>query len=475
MMPRALFFLLVFLIFLLPTTDPDFGWQLRCGQEFLTTGQLCTKNTFSILLPNYKSAYPVLVYPAIIALVFERFGFWGLSALNALVVTASYALLFYAIKNNNFQKMVFLLVSIPLSWVVFSLGLRSQILSILFFSITLFIISKIRSGNFRFGFFLPPLFLLWANTHGGLVFGFLLILILIIEQLAKQKWKASLQAILLLISGFLASLINPFGFRIYQEILIHLKTPLKTLIAEWVPPSPLHSLFLISILLLLFSSALFSLVSSKKTLSLFPLLSVFLFVFLALSARRNLPFAYFGLIFWYFDSQFSFFRFIRKSPPTFIITTLLILGVLVVSFINLPKTQRMNTNRSVFCNQSPVVYPCKAVEFLKKQKPGNIFNTYEWGGFLIWQLPEFKVFVDGRMPAWQHPSGKSPYTIFLEAIQVKLGWEKTIQNYKISWLLIASGTFLDLELQKNPRNWINEVYRDKTAVLYKISLSAMVQ
>ena len=43
------------------------------------------------------------------------------------------------------------------------------------------------------------------------------------------------------------------------------------------------------------------------------------------------------------------------------------------------------------------------------------------------------------------------------------------------WLLIAPGTFLDLELQKNPKNWINEVYRDKTAVIYKISLSSMVQ
>lgn len=468
MIQKFLFFLLIFIIFLLPTTDPDFGWQLRCGQEFLTTGQLCLKNTFSVLLPNYEWAYPILVYPAIVTFVFERFGFWGLSLLNTLVITTAYAFLFHAIKNNNFQKMVFLLASIPLSWVVFSLGFRSQILSILFFSITLFIISKIRNDKRRFGLFLPFLFILWANTHGGFVFGFLLILILIAEHLAKQKWRMSLKTTLFLISSFLASLLNPFGFRIYQEILIHLKTPLNTLIAEWVPPSPPHSFFLASILLLLFSSALFSLVSSKKTLPFFPFLSVFLFVFFAFLARRNLPFAYFSLIFLYFDGRTSSLLIPKKYIPSFLPTFLLIIGVLIVSFLNLPKTLRMNTNWSIFCNQSPVVYPCRAVDFLKNQKPGNIFNTYEWGGFLIWQLPDFKVFVDGRMPAWQHPSGKSPYTIFLEIIQARSGWERTIQNYKINWLLIAPGTFLDLELKKHPRNWIKEVYRDKTAVVYSV-------
>lgn len=469
MIQKSLFFLLIFIIFLLPTTDPDFGWQLRCGQEFLTRGQLCIKNAFSVLLPDYKSAYPILVYPAILALIFERFGFWGLSALNALVVTGAYVFLFYAVKNNNFQKMVFLLASIPFSWVVFSLGLRSQILSILFFSITLFIISKIRNGSFRFGFFLPLLFILWANTHGGIVFGFLLILILIVEQILKRERKRNLQTTLLLISSFFASLINPFGFRIYQEILIHYKVPLNTLIAEWVPPSPLHLLFLVFILLLLFSSVLFSLVSSKKTLPLFPLLSVFLFVFLALLARRNLPFAYFSLIFLYFDDKFLSFHFTSKSLPSFFITPLLIIGIITASFINFPRTNRMNTNWNAFCNESSVVYPCRAVDFLKNQKmKGNIFNTYEWGGFLIWRLPEFKVFVDGRMPAWPHPSGKSPYTIFLEIIQTKSGWERTLQSYKINWLLISPGTFLDLELQKRPRNWIKEVYRDKTAVVYSV-------
>jgi len=105
-----------------------------------------------------------------------------------------------------------------------------------------------------------------------------------------------------------------------------------------------------------------------------------------------------------------------------------------------------------------------------RQQPekGNIFNRYEWGGFLIWQLPEYKVFVDGRMPAWEHPSGKSPYTIYLETLQNQPGWEETLKEYNINWILISPGTFMDLLLQPNPKKfgW-EEVYRDKISVIYK--------
>jgi len=43
-------------------------------------------------------------------------------------------------------------------------------------------------------------------------------------------------------------------------------------------------------------------------------------------------------------------------------------------------------------------YPSGAVRFIQRNKPsGNMFNPYNWGGYLIWHLyPEYKVFIDGR-------------------------------------------------------------------------------
>jgi len=96
------------------------------------------------------------------------------------------------------------------------------------------------------------------------------------------------------------------------------------------------------------------------------------------------------------------------------------------------------------------------------------YAAYEWGGFLIWQKPAVKVFVDGRMPAWRDKNGKSPYQVYLEIIQAQPGWNEKLRSLKTNYLLINSGTFLDLLLAKEAKkyNW-QEVYRDKTAVIYK--------
>ncbi len=97
-----------------------------------------------------------------------------------------------------------------------------------------------------------------------------------------------------------------------------------------------------------------------------------------------------------------------------------------------------------------------------------MYNTYEWGGFLVWQVPEMKMFVDGRMPAWIGEGGKSPYTSYLEIIQAQPGWNEYLLDMETKYLLIAPGTFLDLELDEGGAvkwGW-KEEYRDKGAVVY---------
>jgi hypothetical protein len=40
----------------------------------------------------------------------------------------------------------------------------------------------------------------------------------------------------------------------------------------------------------------------------------------------------------------------------------------------------------------------KACDFIRaNQLPGPLFNTYYWGGFLMWYLPEYPVSIDGRL------------------------------------------------------------------------------
>lgn len=45
------------------------------------------------------------------------------------------------------------------------------------------------------------------------------------------------------------------------------------------------------------------------------------------------------------------------------------------------------------------------MQYIKEhQLLGNLFNEYNWGGYLVWQLPEKPVFIDGRMAVWKTPN-----------------------------------------------------------------------
>jgi len=42
-------------------------------------------------------------------------------------------------------------------------------------------------------------------------------------------------------------------------------------------------------------------------------------------------------------------------------------------------------------------YPVEAANFLRRNAiTGPLYNTLDWGGFLIWYLPQYPVAVDGR-------------------------------------------------------------------------------
>src|SRR3989344_7637210 len=53
-------------------------------------------------------------------------------------------------------------------------------------------------------------------------------------------------------------------------------------------------------------------------------------------------------------------------------------------------------------------YPVEAANFLReKGLTNNVLNDYGWGGYLDWQNPDVKVFIDGRMAGWRLEGGRN--------------------------------------------------------------------
>ncbi len=461
------------LIFFLPVNDPDFGWHYRCGEQALTQRQPCLTNNFSYFLPGYQWAYSGLIYDVTLAWVFDNFGFFGVSFLGAIIFSAIFLLFYFLIRGPFLVKTTAIFFIIFLSQNVFSLGYRSQILGLLFFALALLIFKKIDSAGNNFSkyiFFIPVLLFFWVNSHLSFFLGLLIFGAFLTEKTIKALFYRQYNVRLLLgyFLIFLFSAItvyaNPFGWQVYWEIANHFSVPLNIMIAEWVGPAGWQE----ALIVLSAIGATFLFIKHKKIDYRFFLLLIF--AYFAISARRNLPIYY--IMFFYILLDFLSFQgfYSRKLERFSNILAITALAIIII-FWGLPgfsKTKNFSADFETYCQNNIINLPCRAVERMK-DKTGNVFNTYEWGGFLIWRLPNMKVFVDGRMPAWQDEQGRYPYAVFLDIIQTQAGWNEELKKYKTDYLLIGNGTFLDLLLQEDAQKaygW-QEEYRDEIAAIYR--------
>ena len=108
-------------------------------------------------------------------------------------------------------------------------------------------------------------------------------------------------------------------------------------------------------------------------------------------------------------------------------------------------------------------YPVAAVEYLNNHSmPGPMFNTYEFGGYLILARgPEHKVFLDGRSELYERAGVLADY---LEIANVKPGAFATLQKYGFQSCLLQHDEALATVLAALPE-W-QKVYEDATSILF---------
>ncbi len=451
----VIFLISVFIIGFLSVKDPDFGWHYRCGEDFLKGNYtICLKNNFSYFLPNYRAFNPSFIYDISLAFIFDRFGFLGISLLGSFIFVLAAVIFLQIVAAPLPLIFIGYFISFYLSEPVFLLGLRSQIITFLFFLISLYLYEKARK-NMRYLLLFPLLLLIWVNTHIGFFIGLVVLTFAVFEKRFNKYW------VFILILAFIATLVNPFGSNVYREIFNHATANLNTMIAEWVAPPTLESLIIV-ILSLVDLIVIFK----RKKISFFQIFLLIFFTVLGLQARRNLAFFY-PVFFYVLFKNLKLKSFNYVNNITLITGSALILIIFLALTLDLPTTFKFDTSWSNYCTDGAATYPCHALKTFP-QLSGNVYATYEWGGFLIWQKPGVKVFVDGRMPAWHDENGKSPYEVYLTILQTKNGWNEKLQALKTNYLLITPGTFMGLLLENDSEKYgWKKIYEDQSAVIYK--------
>ena len=119
--------------------------------------------------------------------------------------------------------------------------------------------------------------------------------------------------------------------------------------------------------------------------------------------------------------------------------------------------------------QEPEVWgqglPLEAAEYLRNHDlPGQMFNSYNWGGYLIWSLyPEKPVFIDGRTDLYALNG-----TVLADYSQVhwiRPGWEEILDRYDTGFVVTEHTGLLDTVLAERA-GW-RVIHRDDLAVIYQ--------
>ena len=118
-------------------------------------------------------------------------------------------------------------------------------------------------------------------------------------------------------------------------------------------------------------------------------------------------------------------------------------------------------------------YPSGVIPFLKAHPPqGNVLNLYLWGGYLGFQDPDVKDFIDSRVDIFQYVGVFDDYLTLMGADAVQHRPDPILDKYNIRYVLfppsdspnpLHAGGELVYVLEHDP-HW-KEIYKDKVCVL----------
>ena len=407
------------------TVDPDLWGHIYYGRQLVETGKPTEFDVNSWTahgLPSFDHEY---LGEAVFALAWLWLGGTGLLLLKIAVglLTFGIALSTAAREMDSSAKLVaWAFGALAVVEISFGFAARPQIFTALLLAIELWLLARIHSGTWRWAFVLPPMFALWFNLHGGALVGMVL--------LFAAAGAASAQCVLakvgfgksedsvpspnaipaLWISAVVSAatvVLNPHGPELARWLIGSILW-LRPQIQEW-NPAPLswdHAAFFICAAL-----AVMAFVASRRPRRLWEIVALAFLFLVGFRAVRNAPLfciAALALVPPHLADalkrgQQHFLRLMEafSSPGVQRPCTVLLLFVsagIVVATLTLHKkrfwTMEIPDDR----------YPVAATRFIQQHGVhGNVVVFFDWGEMCIWNLPDSRVSIDGRLDSVYPP------------------------------------------------------------------------
>jgi len=335
----------------------------------------------------------------------------GLRAFSALLMgfklaLAAVAFLLARGRRGGFWCAV--LLSATAQYVITDLLPRPISFSILFFGVELFLLLQGRRCNdVRPLFWLPVLFFLWANLDGQFLIGLLLLILYVTAEGAEFLLRKScvssfpapahpLAKVYAIVGlSLVATLLTPYPFQLFANAF---QTAYgKVIFEDFQEMQAMDFRRPQQFVLMLLVMAAFLALGRQRSRDLFKIGAMVIFVMIAFRVKRDVWSVVFPGIAIIADAVLDWHRKPepRNRSPLWKWERPLLAALVSVAFLG--AIMRLPTSAALI-NQASRAFPVKACDFIRaNQLPGPLFNTYYWGGFLTWYLPEYPVSIDGRL------------------------------------------------------------------------------
>lgn len=484
---RLIVFVLLASIFTMTAgaiTDPDFWWHLRTGQLILETHAIPRADVFSFTARGGEWVTHEWLTEVLMYKTYSLAGWGGLVVLFSLVMTAALWLAYHRASRRGAHTyvacaatLVGALATAPI-W-----GVRPQMISFLFTSIFIFVLDTYARDreHRRAPWLLVPLTLIWVNMHAGFALGLAVVALtgagVALDEILGQSasptrgiWKR-LRPLCGVFAVCVAVVpLNPSGLRLFSYPFETINShAMQKYITEWLSPD-FHQPNAHALALLLFATFAVLALSPKRVRP-GELLLLCVAAYASLRAWRNIPFFALVAIPVLAEHAWSLIQIrdrIRRGTPKERDTgAKATVGILInaVLLVCVPLGLCAARVSGVVRSQSAVEaekFPAAAVEFLRgREGAGQVFNSYGWGGYLIWKLyPERLVFIDGRADVY----GDAMLEEYLSTENGEKNWRATLDAHDVRTVMIRPDVPLT-SLLRDDAAW-NKIYEDRQAVIF---------
>ncbi len=381
----------------------DIGRHIKNGEIILSTKRVMDTNYYSYTQSDFKAINHHWLSGVVFYLVYKAVDFNGLSVFFILLSGLTVFIFFILAKrNSNFYIALFLtLITMPL--ISYRREVRPEVFSYLFLVIyfyVLFLHSEGRLSSKKVLLILSVTQLLWVNLHIFFILGPFLVGVLVLHSLVvSHDGKQAKVLFTVLIGVVMVSLLNPHGIygfmeplNIFKEYGYMVVENQSVFFMQNRFPEFLYLHF--EVYSLAFYIMVVYLVTKKRLKENFIfIVPLVFFNILAFKAIRGIPI--FSMFFVPFAAKFVY-DYIKFNNKLLLWLSVTLFVVSVLFRGHYFSVYKGNFGIGLVSDIQ------KSAEFFKSNRiSGPVFNNYDIGGYLIFNLyPKERVFVDNRPEAY---------------------------------------------------------------------------